>query len=429
LATVYDSLKEVKAELMKCMKCGNCQEVCPIYLEVRREPTVARGKIKLVEAVLDENLAYQIGDGFAEKLVLCLTCKACNAKCPCGVKVDKIILAARAAIAREKGLHPMKKMIFSVLKRGGLFDLGLRTGAFFQGLAFKKHPTLSAGSPRFPVGLDMRRVVPPLASTPLRQQFPQEIKAQNPVKRVALFTGCVMNYVYTDQGKAIIDVLKENNVEVVIPEGQLCCGAPVYIHGDVETAREMAKANIDAFNPEKFDYLITACGTCGGSWQHYYQELLAEDKKGYGAKAAEIGKKTMDIADFIVKVIGLDPAKLGPVERTVTYHDPCHLNRGMGVSKSPREILKAIPGLTFKEMKNADRCCGGAGSFSLTHYDLSMDIHKHKTEAIKATGASQVVTGCGACRMQLTDGFNRGNVNLEAVHTIMLLAESYRNRK
>ncbi|KJS82708.1 MAG: hypothetical protein JM58_14075 [Peptococcaceae bacterium BICA1-8] len=420
--TMYDSLDKAKAEIAKCMKCGNCQEVCPIYLEEKKEGAVARGKIKLVEAVLKGDLEYT--DGFADKLALCLTCKACNAKCPCGVKVDEIILSTRSAIVKNKGLHPLKKFVFGTLKRPGLFNFGLKTGSVFQGLVFKKHKALNGAYPRFPFGLDMRRIVPPLSSSPLRDQLPEIIKVEKPVKRAAFFTGCTMNYIYIDAGKAIVDVLKRNNIEVIIPKEQHCCSMPIIAHGDSITAKEMAKSHVEIFSKLDVDVIITACGSCGTTFNKHYLELLEDDQEYY-QKAQAIGTKIMDISDFILKEIGLDKSKLGPVNLKVTYHDPCHLNRGMGVKDSPREILKAIPGLEFIEMQNADRCCGGAGSFSLTHYDLAMDIHKHKADAINATKADAVVTGCGSCIMQLSDGMNRYNLDLPMYHTIEILAKAY----
>ncbi|MFZ5943463.1 MAG: (Fe-S)-binding protein [Bacillota bacterium] len=420
--TMYDSLDTVKEELTKCMKCGNCQEVCPIYIEKRTEGAVARGKIKLVDAVLKGDLQYT--DGFADKLALCLTCKACNEKCPCGVKVDKIILGTRAAIVKNKGLHPIKKFIFGTLKRPYLFNFGLKTSGLFQGLVFKKHQSLNGAHPRFPFGLDMRRIVPPLAVTPFRDQVPEVIKVDNPIKKVAFFTGCTINYIYTQAGKAVLEVLKNNDVEVIIPKEQHCCSMPIIAHGDSQTAKDMAKSHVDIFSKFNVDAIITACGSCGSTFNKHYLELLEDDTEYY-SKAKEIAAKIMDISDFIVKEIGLNETKLGSVKMKVTYHDPCHLNRGMGVKDSPRKILKAIPQLEFIEMKNPDRCCGGAGSFSLTHYDLAMDIHKHKADNIKASEAEAVVTGCGSCIMQIGDGMNRFGHDLPIYHTVEVLAMSY----
>lgn len=420
--TVYNSIDEVRDELLKCMKCGNCMEVCPVYLETKNEGSVARGKIKLVEAVLSGNLEYT--EGLEDRLALCLTCLACVAKCPCGVKVDKIIFGSRAAIVRKRGLHPLKKAIFSVMKRPKLFNFGIRSGSKFQGLAFRKHLSINGAYPRFPFGLDRRRIIPPLAARPLRSQLPDVIKVPNPVKKAAFFTGCSMNFIYDEAGKDLIEVLKRNRVEVTVPKDQHCCGMPILAHGDAETALEMAKSHLDIFSALDVGHIITTCGSCGTTFQHHYPEMLKDDPV-YAEKAAKVAAKIIDISDYIVKVIGLDKSMLGTLNMKVTYHDPCHLNRGMGVKDSPRTILKSIPGLQLIEMKNADRCCGSAGSFSLTHYNLSMDIHKHKSDAIRDTGADAVVTGCGACIMQLTDGMNRFNMNLPMYHTVQILAKSY----
>jgi len=113
----------------------------------------------------------------------------------------------------------------------------------------------------------------------------------------------------------------------------------------------------------------------------------------------------------------------------VTYHDPCHLNRGQGISKEPREILKSIPGVEMIEMKEAGRCCGMAGSFSLVHPDLSAQISDRKTSDITQTLTDTVATGCPACRLQLQSGLENAGVDEEVLHTIQILAESYRTDK
>ncbi len=136
--SIYSSLDSIQDELNKCMKCGNCQEVCPIYKENRREVSVARGKISLVQMVMKGEV--EMTEGIADRLSLCTTCMACNKICPCGVRFDKIILAARAEAVRKKGLHPVKKIAFTALKANRLFDFGMKMGSTFQGLA---HETCS----------------------------------------------------------------------------------------------------------------------------------------------------------------------------------------------------------------------------------------------------------------------------------------------
>lgn len=422
---VYTSLETVKDEIAQCMKCGNCQAVCPIYLEERTEGTVARGKIKLVEALLDSEL--EINDDYAQKLDLCLTCKACTENCPCGVQVDKIILGARAEIARRKGISPIKKLIFKGLENQKLLNFGAKAGGLFQGVVFKKHKTLSGARPRFPFGLDIRRIIPNLATTPLRDKLPEVIKVKNPVKKVAFYTGCTMNYAYVNVGEAFVNVLTQNNVEVIIPKDQHCCGMPIFTSGDIETATKMAKSHVDIFSSLDVDKIVMGCGSCGETFNKNYLDLLEADPEYY-KKAKDVADKVMDISEFILTEIDLDKSKLGKVNMKVTYHDPCHLNRGMGVKNPPREIINSIPGIEFIEMKDASRCCGGAGSFTLSHYELSMNIHKHKVDSIKDTKAEAVVTACPACIMQITDGMNRFDLDLPIYHIVELLDMSYKSK-
>ena len=243
--------------------------------------------------------------------------------------------------------------------------------------------------------------------------------------KVAYFPGCVTNYIYTGVGHALLNVLNKNGVEVIVPENQHCCGTPVFVHGDRKTAKEMAKSLVDTFSKyQDIDALITNCGTCGEAFQHNYVDMLKDDPK-YGPMAKKLAEKTYDISQFVVEKLNINPEDLKPVNMKVTYHDPCHLVRGMKVSKEPRQILKMIPGLEFVEMKDADKCCGSAGSFTITHYDMSMKIHESKTDNVKKSGANALVTGCGSCRMQFEDGFHQSKHDVPTYHTIEILSKAY----
>lgn len=417
----YDLLQNINEEIIKCMKCGNCQAVCPIYKETKGESGVARGKIQMAKALLEGRLEYN--EKLAELFSLCLTCKACADNCPCGVRPDKIILAVRAALAREKGLHPLKRRIFSVLAKPKVFRLGMNAGSVFQGLGLKRVKGKNLAHPRFPIGLDMRRVIRPLASQSLISELPRINKPQNPQFKVAFFTGCMLNYLYTDAGKAVVDVLNKNGVEVVIPEAQHCCGIPTFVHGDMSTSKKIAKYNIDVFMKEDFDAIITHCGTCIGAWVEHYPEFLADDPE-YAEKANKLANKAYDFSQFLIEKVGLKRPEVS-LDVKVTYHDPCHLVRGVGVATQPREILKAMPGVELAEMKKPDRCCGSAGSFSLTHYEMSSKIRDKKTEDILSVNPDAVITSCGACRMQLEDGLYQAGADIPVKHLAMLLQEAY----
>lgn len=415
----------IEQETIKCMKCGNCQAVCPLYKETKAEGTVARGKVKLTEAVLENKLPYS--HKLAKIFEMCLQCKACAAICPCGVEPDKIVLAARAKLVQERGLPTVKKMIFKVLSNPGLFKTGLAVGARTQGLFFKQRE--DGQSTRVPIsGIVLRRVIPKLAVPSFLGRVPENNTFPGATKTIAFFSGCTTNFAYPGVGSALIEVMKRNNINVIVPKAQHCCGLPVLMHGDVETATQMAKSSVDIFSKYDVDAIITVCGTCGESFRVHYPELLQNDPEYY-AKAKALSEKTYDFAQYLVDVVGLDPAKLGPVDATVTYHVPCHIGRSMKAKDQQLNIINSIPGVKYHPMRDPDRCCGGAGSFSLTHYDLSYDILKHKLDDIAFTDADYVITGCGSCRMQLNDGMAQEKMTQKVMHTVELLAQSYRNAR
>ena len=423
--SVYNSLDSITEELHKCMKCGNCQAVCPIYKETHQEVGVARGKISLLEFLQSGEL--EMTKGLADRFSLCTTCMACNNNCPCGVRFDKIILAARAEAVRKKGLNSVKKIAFSALKMQRLFDFGMKAGSVFQGVALKNIPNRHSklARMRVDVGIGKEKVFPMLSKKTLRSEFPEVIKVKNPKMRVGFFTGCMINYFYTDIGRAVVEVLAENDIEVVIPRFQACCGIPASVNGDVGSARTLAKRNLRAFERMGADALVVACSSGGTAWKHVFGELLEDDPE-LKLLADKWAKKSFDISEFLIHQVSFKKEGLGQVARKVTYHDPCHLNRGQGINKEPREILKSIPGVEVIEMKEAGRCCGMAGSFSLIHPDLSVQISDRKTSDIAQTQTDTVATGCPACRLQLQSGLENSKVDGEVMHTIQILAESYR---
>ncbi|WP_220184217.1 (Fe-S)-binding protein [Thermoactinomyces mirandus] len=237
------------------------------------------------------------------------------------------------------------------------------------------------------------------------------------------------NYIYTDMGRVLVEVLKANDVEVMIPKEQHYCGTPVYVNGDVETATAMAKSNLDIFDKTGADAIVLDCGTCTDSWKHDYKELLEFDDTGYKEKAEKWAARTYQISEFLVNVTGFGKDNLGTVSKKVTYHDPCHVARSLEITKEPRAVLKSIPGIELIEMKNPGSCCGMAGSFSLIFPELSEKILKRKVKDIAATKVDLVATSCPACRMQLSDGVENAGMGNDVVHVIQLLAEAYRSKQ
>jgi glycolate oxidase iron-sulfur subunit len=428
--TGLESFPAVRQELDRCMKCGMCMSVCPVYGAEKSEGAVARGKIAIAEAMLAGDLALDDRE-VIDTLFDCLVCKSCMQACPSGVQFDRIMLDLRAAIVKKNGLPWLKAAIFAGLRSPMVMDGAMKVGALLQGLVFREDLRLRAISPRSPfailgqhAGFDENRLFPSPTTHPLRDRVPRIVPAEQSKMRVAFFTGCSFHYFYPQTGLDLIAVLTENHVEVVVPKEQQCCGTPALVHGDVESARTLARRNLDAMEQSNAEYIVTGCGSCGGAWQHEFARVLADDPV-YAPKVAYWSARTFDISTFLTSIVRYRVPE-GQVDAVVTYHDSCHLKKSMKVFREPREILRAIPGVIFQEMTRPDACCGSGGSYGLTHSETSAVIAERKATDAAATGASTIATGCPACMMQLLDSTHRFGSKQRVRHYISLLADSYR---
>lgn len=416
--------EELQRDLERCVRCGKCRSVCPVFQETDFEPTVARGKLALLRDYL-AGLRVP-AEELAAVLSRCLLCKSCAAQCPSGVHGDELIAAGRELLVSRRGLPVGKKVSFSLLQHRRIFDFCLSLATWGQKMGLKRLTGRSTAAVlRFPMpGLTRRRVVAPLAARSLRSQYPPVIKVDQPRRTVALFTGCMVNYIYTDAGRAAIDVLTANRVTVLLPRLQHCCGFPVFTSGDTVRGQLLARHNVQVFAALPVDAIVTLCGSCGSAWRFDYPRLLADDP-ALRAVAQAMAAKTYDICEFLSDVLPLDADGLGKVDTTVTIHDPCHLARGMGVAKQVRRLVTAVPGVKVVEMAEPGRCCGAGGSFSLAYYDLAREINDHKIADIVHTGADTVLTGCGSCRMHINDGLSQKQQPQQVLHTVELLALAY----
>ncbi|MBT4484288.1 MAG: hypothetical protein HOC71_11510 [Candidatus Latescibacteria bacterium] len=233
--------------------------------------------------------------------------------------------------------------------------------------------------------------------------------------RVGYFIGCATNLIFTDVADATIRVLTENNIEVIIPRGQMCCGIPEYTSGDFKNSKKLAEANLRTFRKLDINCIVTDCASCSSALKHEIHEILGVDK---------FDVPVYDLNEFLMNVIELK-RDFCEVPMKVTYHDPCHLKRGQNIYKEPRELLKMIPGVEFVEMKDADACCGGAGTFSYTHHELSRKVGARKAENIRNTGAEFAATPCPSCTMQLNDLLNNEGMKVRTIHPVQILYMAY----
>ena len=248
------------------------------------------------------------------------------------------------------------------------------------------------------------------------------------IGRILYFTGCATQLFYQDVGRSVVDVLTALGFEVVVPDGLVCCGAPMFLTGFGRESLPNVLKNLAILDDSGADAIVVDCATCGGALKKEIPSLLEELGQDVD-RAVRVAAKVKDVTELVSERLEfLQPAMGAADSLTVTYHDPCHLIRGMGVKDEPRKILKFLPHVKFVEMENAAECCGGAGSYQFENVDLSERITAKKSEAILASGANLVATGCPGCRLTLA-----GNLpdcsNVRALHTIQVVAGSLRPKE
>jgi glycolate oxidase iron-sulfur subunit len=422
-------LGRIAEELQKCARCGECRSVCPVFHELGWEKYAARGKVALTHAVLDGEL--ELTGSFEAVINNCLLCLACVENCGSGVRLDRIIIAARSEVAREKGLPLVKRMAHRLLLSSReLIDYLAMGGSVAQYLLFRRLPGSSGLKRRFPLPMvEKDRYIPPLVHRSFRKRMSEINRVPGAGRQVLFFTGCLINFVYPHVGESVVRVLHRLETEVIIPRAQHCCGAPAEVGGDLQTARALARKNIDTLLAYPHD-IVTACASGGYMLKKVYPDLF-DRSDPYFRKALTVAGRTWDISEYLARKVGMHAIQTNLKSnrlKTVTYHDPCHLVRGQGIADEPRQLLHAAFGERFVEMKAADRCCGSGGTYGLSHRDTSLKILQRKTDHISATAADWVATGCPGCMIQLRDGLNSYGSDQHVYHVIELVDRQLSNQ-
>lgn len=419
-----EALKRVEHELKKCVKCGACRAHCPAFNTFQREPAVARGKVALAQHLLKGDIA--LDDQTYLAMSKCLLCGSCVEKCPNDVPTDEIVMFTREALAQQRGLTTFHKAVGRVIRNRNLMSFGAAAAAILGPLFFRKVPATSGLRLRFPLPfVGGKRHIPPLARKPFMNRHPEVIPGEPGKPRIVYFVGCMTNFVYTEVGEAALALFRHLGCTVIIPKDQQCCGLPGMSGGDLATVRELAEKNLAAIEKHQADYIMTACATCGGALHKFYPAVVGRKHPELLARCQALADKTVD-ASVLLQKLGLNPEETGSGGAlSITYHDPCHL-RTRAITRQPRELLQAAPGVQLTEMEGAGNCCGLGGTFNVYHYDASLHINAPKTAAIARTGADAVVTGCPGCMMQLSDGLKQQGTKTRVMHTLEVLARKVR---
>ncbi|MDQ0254311.1 glycolate oxidase iron-sulfur subunit [Evansella vedderi] len=414
-------------ELMNCMRCGFCLPSCPTYRETGgNEAASPRGRIAMMKAVVDGKMTPD--EDFEKQLSLCLGCRACEPACPPGVKYGHLLEDAVDILQKNKKQSSSVKFL-----RGFLFDhlfpkksnMITFTGLmwFYQKSGIQKFARATKLTRLVGKQMSaMERVLPDLPSPKQMKNRPTYVQPEGEVKkRVAFFSNCMMDTLFLDTNDSTLFLLKKAKCEVVIPEDQTCCGAILAHSGEKDKAKELAKKNIEAFEKENVDYIISNAGGCGALLAEY--DHLLKDELDWLPRAKAFVRKVKDISE-ILYAVGLPEMELPP--QIITYQDSCHLRNVMKTAAAPRKLLQSIKGVAYKEMVEADRCCGSAGTYNIIEQEMSMQILDHKMVKVLDTKATTIVTANPGCLLQMKLGIDREGYSntMRGVHIVDLLAEA-----
>ncbi len=442
---------QFKADLDQCIHCGLCLQACPTYVVSRKETDSPRGRIQLMRAAASGRVG--LGGAVQEHIGLCLACRSCESACPSGVQYGSLVQTTRIAIEQARKPSLPERAVRWLALRQGMPHLGrLRwMGRFMRiyqriGLqALVRRLNILPGN----LGA-MEALLPPLDIHYVDYSHPAPAIGTRR-GAVAFFYGCIQDAFLSGVNAATVRVLQRNGYDVYFPQSQTCCGAAQLHVGEEELARELARKNIDAFaslprangggtegggaslprangggtegGGAGYDAIIDNAGGCGAVLKEY-AHLLANDPQ-YAQAAKEFVAKMQDVTEFLAGHLNCPPR--GEVKARVTYSDSCHLRHAQRVIRQPRDLIRAIPGIEFVELKAPELCCGSAGVYNIVQPEMANAVLDRKMEDIAATGADTVVATNTGCHLQLIYGVRKAGLNARVVHLVELLDESYRN--
>lgn len=418
------------AILQRCIQCGLCLPHCPTYLETQRETSSPRGRIHLIRAVAEGHL--DVADPtFAAQMYECLDCRACEAVCPSGVAYGQLVETARAQIERARP-RPAWQRAGRALALGGLFGA---PGRFrLGGAALRAYQR--AGPRRLARATGaLRRLGLAETEALLPDLPPAFIAARGQVYapigpthrgRVALLAGCVMSTAFAATDRATIRVLTLNGYEVIIPGGQGCCGAITIHAGEPTRARILARRNIAAFESAGAEYVLANAAGCGATLKEYAR-LLADDPD-WAERAAAFTARVRDASEPLADLLAAGDLNTAftPLSLRVTYQEPCHLAHAQRISRQPRQLLGAIPGVEVVDMAEPTLCCGSAGVYNLTHPTMANRLGDRKARHIAAAGADVVVTANPGCHLQVRASLARAGTAIPVLQLMDFLDAAYR---
>ena len=424
----------VRAE-SECVHCGFCLPACPTYEALGTEMDSPRGRLHLMRALEEGRIGPS--EPVVRHLDLCLGCRACETECPSGVPFGHRLEAAReklrASPHRPAGVRALESMILNGVaapawtQRAGLGALSL-----LRTIGLTRLAGGPVGQALLPASLVagarlVDSAAPGASGRPLSRVTPAEGVRR---WRVGLLEGCVSRWMFGSVNEATVRLLAAAGCEVVVADGQGCCGALHAHSGDRQGARALARVNVAAFEAAgPFDAIVVNAAGCGSTMKDYGRLLAAspgEPDSDMPRRATEFSARVRDALEWLAE-IG-PPAPVREVRARVAYHDACHLAHAQAVRAQPRELLGRVPGLQLVPLADSDRCCGSAGIYNLLHPEEGALILEPKLRRLRESGADVVAAANPGCLMHIAAGARRAGLPLRVAHPLELLDEACREK-
>lgn len=415
-------------QLTNCMRCGFCLPACPTYRETGLEAASPRGRIALMKAVNDGLMSPD--ESFHEQIDLCLGCRACETACPAGVTYGRLLEQTRSSMAKHQPKSRYKKWLRNaLLKKCFPYPHRLRVFSYllsiYQNFGIQKIARVFKFTSILPEQIrQMERIMPRVDPRGSQKQMGEIIRPNGKkIGRVGMFRGCMMDVMFTETNKNTIRILTTLGYEVIFPDTQTCCGALHSHAGEEHLAKELARRNIHSFKEAQVDWIVSNAGGCGAQLVEY-AHLLNDDTE-FAEDARWLSERIKDVSQLVMEQMDL-LSLWHPKSKRISYQDSCHLCNGMKVTGEPRRILQSISGAEYVELFEADRCCGSAGIYNLTHPEMSMNILDEKMEHVRATQADTIITSNPGCLLQMKLGIERAGLQkqMRAVHIVDFIMEA-----
>ena len=406
-------------KLINCMRCGMCLPHCPTYKETFLETASPRGRVALVRKFQEGELVES--EKFLEYVSLCLDCQACASACPCGVNAGELVAEFRCEKKQEEGLSMMEDLILrKLVPHPDRLEAATAPLRLYQRTGLQKVVRSLGLLKVFPEALGrMEGLLPTLPAAPLRRTLNEVTPAVGEEKgTVGFFLGCVMSLLFSEASLATVQLLSSLGYKVITPKVQKCCGAPNMLGHDMEGLQQAARFNTDLFESYDLDFVVTDCGGCGAELKKYGVHLDGEQK------ATAFSKKVRDISEILATEAAGLSGKLKPLPIKVTYHDPCHIAHCQGIRSQPRALINLIPGIDFRELGEADACCGSAGTYNIEKPEMSDRVLSRKVQNVQKTGAEYLVTSNPGCLLQLKKALAEATPQVKVIHLTELLQMS-----